>query len=229
MYMPFEILCQYPSSVLYALVKTLKIRNNNTLPKEIFLDRSPSVYSLVIRSLDDLKPTIIHKEQTHLKRQLFKEATQLFLEPISQYFDPLRYPMEDIGEENIKMRSFEELLRKYFATNRDNPILEVPYLNLINIYESDQVLRTFKPSECNPMEDLSSVFNLENPSEAFKFTHHTFMSKQQSVTLSHLLDTNNPYDMKLIVEKSWYKRLLPPIPNYLCFQATIYGSVYHLY
>jgi hypothetical protein len=56
----------------------------------------------------------------------------------------MRYPLETIGKENIEMKQQEDLLRSLFAQDRDNAVLDDPYINMLPVFD---LLDTFHPQD----------------------------------------------------------------------------------
>ena len=83
-----------------------------------------------------------------------------------EYFDICRYPIEDIGEKNLKMKHEEDFLRNLFAVDRANPVLNDPYIHLINIFGEDgNSIKSFHSEVSQPPEKVKLLFDFEDPTE----------------------------------------------------------------
>jgi hypothetical protein len=96
-------------------------------------------------------------KQVSIRNQIHEEAKFYRLQPLLQYFDPTRYPIETIGEENIKMKQIEDTYRALFIQDRNNPLLSDPYLNLLPLFE---IIDSFS-LEAPPLS-IPLLFNLED-------------------------------------------------------------------
>ncbi|KAG2379336.1 hypothetical protein C9374_007475 [Naegleria lovaniensis] len=139
----------------------------------IFLDRDPDVYGVIFNYLESGNTSCIPKELPKQK-QIYKEAKELRLRELTEYFDPFRYPIELLGEKLIKMKQEEDLLRNLYVVDRDNSMLDDPYLHLVSVFGTDHQLRDF--SRYDPPKGIGLLFDFEDPNEASAFS-----SKKNSI------------------------------------------------
>jgi hypothetical protein len=91
-----------------------------------------------------------------LSRQIRAEAQYYNITGLTTFFDPLRYPIETIGKENTKMKQNEDCIRRLFATDRENPLLEDLYLYLLPVFN---LRETFDAKD--PPPSIPLMFNFE--------------------------------------------------------------------
>jgi hypothetical protein len=80
---------------------------------ELFIDRDPDLFSYVLEFLRTNKTAHIPIHDANKMRQIREEAKYFNINALIDFFDPLRYPVEIIGEENIRMRD----VSNKFGTN----------------------------------------------------------------------------------------------------------------
>ncbi|KAG2379138.1 hypothetical protein C9374_007776 [Naegleria lovaniensis] len=154
-----EKILMHPDSVFYSLV-------NQTNNQEIFVDRDPTAFSYLLEYLQNGHEISLPKEYSK-RKVIYKEAKEFKLQGLIDLLDPLRYPIEDIGESNMKIKKEEDFLRNLFAVDRNNPILDDPYLHLVNVFDAKHRVREeFQHS--TPPEKVPLLFDFENTSEAEK-------------------------------------------------------------
>ncbi|KAG2374940.1 hypothetical protein C9374_010314 [Naegleria lovaniensis] len=139
----------------------LKETNENT----IFLDRDPLVYHIIFDFLETGRFDEICKQDQQVKTQIKKEAKELNLLELLEYWNILRYHIEHLGYSNRRMKEEEDLLRRLFVSDRDHEILQNPYLHLLNVFDANQEAFMMK----NPPKGIGLLFDFENPMEASKF------------------------------------------------------------
>jgi hypothetical protein len=122
----------------------------------LFIDRDPDLFNYIIEHLRTGKTSHIPFTDAAKSRQIREEAKYFNIPTLIEFFDPLRYPIETIGEENIKMKHNEDALRRLFAKDRSNPLLDDPYLHLLPVFE---VRESFNQGDAPPSVPL--MFNFE--------------------------------------------------------------------
>jgi hypothetical protein len=126
-----------------------------------FIDRDPELFNYILEFLKtgstDHMP---HTDRTKI-RQLREEVKFYNINALIELLDPLRYPIESIGEENMVMKQTEDCYRKLFATDRNNPILDDPYLNMVPVFG---LRDTFKLED--PPASIPILLNFDVPPPA---------------------------------------------------------------
>jgi hypothetical protein len=105
----------------------------------LFIDRDPDLFEYVITYLRNNKTTHLPVTEKQKMRQLRVEAKYFNITGLMDFFDPLRYPVEIIGEENIKMRQvrltfYIKLIinrMKHFSANYSQQIEPIHYLMIL--------------------------------------------------------------------------------------------------
>ena len=146
---------------------------------QIFIDRDPEIFGIIIFYLQNGRVDL--PKEVHKKKQLYRECKLLKLEGLLSYFDPMRYPLETIGQDNIKIKEEEDYLRHLFATDRNNPLLKDPYIHLINVFENERIRSSFTKED--PPKHIPLLFNFENPLEALEMTERTHTSPPPCPTM----------------------------------------------
>ena len=130
---------------------------------EIFLDRDSEIFSVVFEFLESATFNSVPKDLS--KRKLvYKEAREFKLKGLLEFLDPLRYPIEDVGAENLKIKKDEDFLRNLYVSERENPILADPYIHLVNVFGTENATRTLF-DQCDPPQTVPMIFDFENPIE----------------------------------------------------------------
>lgn len=142
----------YPSSILFQLYERLaeqkKTNGTSTFTcinylDVIFIDRDGDTFELIETFLRT--GTISHIPNIRsIKKRVQKEAKYYGITGLEEFFSPMRYPLESIGQENIEMKQQEDLLRSLFAKDRDNAVLDDPYINMLPVFD---LLDTFHPQD----------------------------------------------------------------------------------
>ncbi|KAL0482933.1 hypothetical protein AKO1_010374, partial [Acrasis kona] len=140
-------------SLLTSLIKLI-----NNPQDEIFIDRDPYTFSLIKVFLECGKVDHFPYQQKNKMDQLKNDAKFYRISSLEEQFDPLRYPIEEIGKENIEMKLTEDMYRSIFAKDRNNPVLKDPYLNLLPVFD---VYESFKVKTQPPI-NIPLLFNLED-------------------------------------------------------------------
>jgi hypothetical protein len=130
-----------------------------------FIDRDPVVFEWVHVYLQKGTFDHIPIEDFNQKR-LLREARHYNIPKLIQYFDPTRYPLESLGKQNIRMKREEDMIRNMFAQDRENPILNDPYLSLLPIFD---VVKTFKREDTT---GIPLLFDFELPVSKGKNTYN---------------------------------------------------------
>ncbi|KAG2379332.1 hypothetical protein C9374_007471 [Naegleria lovaniensis] len=186
---PFTALRKYENFLItkYMLSGNFKLNQDGC----IFIDRSPKLFNFIhgyIISGGKFYhfPKYLSNEK---KLQLKKEAEFYGMNTlIQEYLDPLRYPVELLGKDNIKLKEQEDKLRELFAKRRDSPLLDDPYLMLTPLFSKlDEInlKERFRVDfgKCPKLLDLSdktkysrhvSPPRLVNNVQAFKLNWHRF-------------------------------------------------------
>lgn len=66
-------------------------------------------------------------------------------------------------EKLIKMKKEEDLLRNLYVIDRDNSMLDDPYLHLVSVYGPDHQLRELEFSKYEPPKGIGLLFDFEDP------------------------------------------------------------------
>ncbi len=123
----------------------------------MFIDRDPDLFAYILEYLKTGKTTHLPFVDASRSRQIREEAKYYNINGLIEFFDPLRYPIETIGEENIKMKHSEDAMRRLFATDRQNPLLDDPYLSLLPVFTD--IKDSFAAK--NPPTLVPLMFNFE--------------------------------------------------------------------
>ncbi|KAG2387067.1 hypothetical protein C9374_002102 [Naegleria lovaniensis] len=165
---PLRKIVSHPECILNDFLSALEPpKENQPAQNEIFIDRDPEIFGVILNYLQTGQVNIFNLE-THKQKQVYRECKLLNLTGLLDYWNPLRYPIETIGEDNIKMKEEEDYIRHLFATDRENPILNDPYLLLINIFENEKTRTSFRKED--PPAQVPLIFNFENPMEKSELT-----------------------------------------------------------
>ncbi|KAF0979228.1 hypothetical protein FDP41_001571 [Naegleria fowleri] len=186
---PFTALRKYENFLItkYMLSGNFKLNQNGC----IFIDRSPKLFNFIhgyIISGGKFYhfPKYLSNEK---KLQLKKEAEFYGMNTlIQEYLDPLRYPVELLGKDNIQLKEQEDKLRELFAKSRDSPLLDDPYLMLAPLFSKLDEIKLQERyrvdfGKCPKLLDLSdktkysrhvSPPRLVNNIQAFKLNWHRF-------------------------------------------------------
>jgi hypothetical protein len=109
----------------------------------IFIDRDGDTFEAIETFLRT--GTISHIPNIRsIKKRVQKEAKYYGITTLEEFFSPMRYPLETIGKENIEMKQQEDLLRTLFAQDRDNAVLDDPYINMLPVFD---LIDTFHPQD----------------------------------------------------------------------------------
>lgn len=155
-----EKILMQPESVFYTLINEM----NN---QEVFVDRDPDVFSYLVDYLQKGNDDISLPKEYSKRKVIYKEAKEFKLQGLIDLLDPLRYPIEDIGETNLKIKKEEDFLRNLFVIDRNNPILDDSYLHLVNVFDEKHQVRDIFQHR-GPQETVPLLFDFENSSEAEK-------------------------------------------------------------
>ncbi|KAF0984457.1 hypothetical protein FDP41_000356 [Naegleria fowleri] len=165
---PLRKIVSHPECILNDFLSALEpSKENQSVQNEIFIDRDPEIFGVILTYLQTGQANIFNLEK-HKQKQVYRECKLLNLTGLLDYWNPLRYPIETIGEENIKMKEEEDYIRHLFATDRENPVLNDPYLLLFNIFENEKTRASFKKED--PPGQVPLIFNFENPLEKSELT-----------------------------------------------------------
>jgi len=117
-------------SLLSELIKGI---GKEGLCNEIFIDRNPVPFRLIAEFINQGFISPEKMPSTLKQRQKVMDEGSFYKLPnFVKYMDPCRYPEEQLSTEDRQMRDQETVLRKMFATDRDNPLLDDPYISLIS-------------------------------------------------------------------------------------------------
>lgn len=125
----------------------------------LFVNRDPELFQHIFDFLKTSRVQALPHNDRATMRQIHEEAKFYNITSLLDFFDPTRYPIESIGEENIQMKQDEDHLRSLFASDRKNPILSDPYLCLLPVFSERD---TFSPQY--PPDSIPLLFDFENPS-----------------------------------------------------------------
>ncbi len=121
-----------------------------------FIDRDPDLFEIVHEYLKTSSTEKLPTDRIK-RRQLREEALFYNVAELIAFYDPLRYPLESIGQEYIQMKEREDRYRSLFATDRSNPILDDPLLDMIPVFAvRDTFVSEFPPA------DIPLLFNFDN-------------------------------------------------------------------
>lgn len=82
---------------------------------------------------------------------LINEVNFYGITSLSKKIDCFRYPIEELDENDRKIRSNEMILRHLYSFDRANPILDDPFISLISVFDN---LHAFFPVEQLDTKDL---------------------------------------------------------------------------
>ena len=151
-----EKLLVHPESIFPQLIQA-------STNREIFLDRDSEVFSVLYEYLESATFTSVPREMSQ-RKLVYKEAKEFKLQGLLDFLDPLRYPIEDIGSNNLKIKKEEDFLRNLYVSDRENQILSDPYIHLVSVFGNEHSTRELlKP--CDPPSTLPLLFDFENPVE----------------------------------------------------------------
>ncbi|KAL0477770.1 hypothetical protein AKO1_005229 [Acrasis kona] len=152
---PFSITLEDLSNIrgsnLYSML-------NCSSTEAVFIDRNPDLFQYILTCLKENSTNSLPHTNQFLLRSIKMEAEYFKIPMLMDYFDPFRYPIETIGEENIKIKKNEDLLRGMFVTDRDNPMLDDPYVNLIPVCTN---LHLFKKENPKYLKSIPKMFDFE--------------------------------------------------------------------
>jgi hypothetical protein len=129
----------------------------------IFIERDPFTFEYIDTFLKTGTTNHIPLSD-HWRKRIHKDSVYYNITSLIEFFDPKRYPIEvscvspyyltfkKLGETNIQMKKEEDAIRTLFAQDRENPILNDPYLGLLPIFD---VLDTFRQEDA-----VSILFSL---------------------------------------------------------------------
>ncbi|KAL0489973.1 hypothetical protein AKO1_009299 [Acrasis kona] len=149
-----QILNQYKDSHLYEILSSSL--NNNV---HVFIDRDSSLFKYIHTFLISGNTNHLPHNDSVLMRSIEKEVQFFQIAPLVDHFNPVRYPIETIGQENILLKKNEDYYRKLFAVDRQNPILDDPYLNLIPVFQAHSTFAMDNPDYLN---NIPLMFDFEN-------------------------------------------------------------------
>lgn len=145
-------LLKYESSLLY------KLMNKSQDKKSIFLDRDPSMFSYIYKFIkNETIPTGLANQK---QIKLIEESKFFGIDVLTVKIDIFRYPVEDLSEEDREIRETESILRKLFSYDRENPLIDDPFVNLISVFDN---VTDFYPVEQPTLTNM--LFDFENNSE----------------------------------------------------------------
>jgi flagellar motor protein MotB len=150
--MDCTVLASYPKSLLFHIMSV----HLDKLDQPIFIDRSPTEFKYIKEFMETGKVGHSWRNTPKNISRIIDSSKFYQLEELAEYVSPTRYPLDDLGEENIQMREEESLVRRMFVDDRNNPILDDPYLLLVNVFDS---LETFEKKE--PENNLPLLFDFE--------------------------------------------------------------------
>ncbi|KAG2386336.1 hypothetical protein C9374_002782 [Naegleria lovaniensis] len=155
----------YTGSIFYELLKQVK-----DLSQDIFIDRDPEIFAVIFEYLQSGIFKSMPKDFS--KRKLvYKESKEFKLQGLTKYLNPLRFPIEEIGEKNLKIKQEEDFIRKLFATDRDNPLLNDPLIHLVPVFGKDNKTRTIFTAIVEPPPAVPLLFDFEDPDEVEELIH----------------------------------------------------------
>ena len=166
---PFTYLRKFENFIIskYILSPNFKLNEEGC----IFIDRSPKLFAYIHGYImSDGKfyhfPKYMCEEK---KLQLKKEAEFYGMNTlVNEYLDPLRYPVELLGEDNIKLKQQEDRLRELFANNRENPLLNDPYMTLSPLFSKYEEIKNAEKYKL----DLGSCPTILNLSDKTQYSRH---------------------------------------------------------
>ncbi|KAG2379262.1 hypothetical protein C9374_007401 [Naegleria lovaniensis] len=157
----------HTGSIFYDVLKELK----PSMKDEIFIDRDSEIFGHIFEFLQTGSAMNIPKDYSK-RKLIYKEAKEFNLKALLEHLNPLRFPIEDIGETNIRIKQEEDFIRNLFATARENVVLNDPYLHLVGVFDLKNGNKTnstrsdiFKKG-LNPPPSIPLIFNFEDPVEA---------------------------------------------------------------
>ena len=157
---PFAILQKYETFLIskYILAPNFCLNENGC----IFIDRSPKLFALIHSYMISGKFTHFPKNLSREKKHQLKQEAEFYgvISIVNDYLDPLRYPVEKIGQDNIELKEKEDKLREIYAKERESPLLNDPYLLLSPLFQNleeinDQEKYRIDFGECPKLLDLS--------------------------------------------------------------------------
>jgi hypothetical protein len=161
---PLETFVKYPDSIFNEILTNIEWNNSHVL----FIDRDADNFSYLLQYMMTGKFDHFPNNPYRLKR-IKRDANYYNLkELVNTFFNKFRYPLESIGHNNIQMKVKEDILRKMFATDRDNVLLNDPYILLLPIFDAPK-------SELEPDEETQNIprlFDFTDYSQ-FRAYHHT--------------------------------------------------------
>ncbi|EFC36797.1 hypothetical protein NAEGRDRAFT_82124 [Naegleria gruberi] len=186
---PFTSLRKYENFLLskYILSPNFGLNENGC----VFIDRNPKLFALIHGYIisggkfNHFPKNLSQEKKLQLKQEAeFYGLTTL----VQEYLDPLRYPVEKIGKDNIELKEKEDKLREIFAKERESPLLNDPYLLLSPLFQNLEEIKNQEKyridiGHCPKLLDLTdktrysrqvSKPRLVNNLNGFKLNWHRF-------------------------------------------------------
>ncbi|EFC36777.1 predicted protein [Naegleria gruberi] len=186
---PFTSLRKYENFLLskYILSPSFCLNENGC----VFIDRNPKLFALIHGYIisggkfNHFPKNLSQEKKLQLKQEAeFYGLTTL----VQEYLDPLRYPVEKIGKDNIELKETEDKLREIFAKERESPLLNDPYLLLSPLFQNLEEIKNQEKyridiGHCPKLLDLTdktrysrqvSKPRLVNNLNGFKLNWHRF-------------------------------------------------------
>ena len=169
---PFSLLHKHRNWLLTKYLEAFDFTLNHE--GVIFLDRDPQLFKHL---LDFLDTGMVVSLDDETKKQFLEEASFFNLnEVVEAHQDDCRYPIEQIGAENIKLKRMEDNLRKLFVKDRTNQQLSDPHLLLSPLFpltsSSTDPEGHFTIPNCPKLLNLTDNTTYVNPVQPFKIVEN---------------------------------------------------------